>query len=461
MKLWGGRFSKPASKIAEEFTSSLSFDRRLYREDIAGSIAHVRMLAKTGIIPEEDAQLIENGLVEIKQEIESDTFPWRIEFEDLHLNIEKRLHEIVGPVAGKLHTARSRNDQIALDEHMFVLAACDHLKQAVTALQRSIVEVSDRHRDAIMPGYTHMQRAQPTLFAHHMLAYFFMLERDYGRFCDCSKRADAMPLGAGALAGTTFPIDPRVVADELGFDELYSNSMDAVSDRDHLIETVFCCAVTSMHLSRLAEELILWSTTEFGFVEMDDAYSTGSSIMPQKKNPDVLELIRGKTGRVYGSLMSLLTLMKGTPLAYNSDMQEDKERLFDAVDTVGACLALMAAVVSTMKVNTHKMLLAAKNDFSCATDVADYLAARGMPFRKAHEITGRLVAKCIEEAKYLHELSIEDYKQASELFESDVFDLIKVETSVARRNSHGGTGPLRTAEQLQVAAEIVRGRKHD
>jgi len=458
MKLWGGRFGKDTDKRAEEFTSSISFDRRLYREDIAGSIAHARMLGQAGIISSPDADLIVSGLGQIEQEIERGDFPFRLEFEDIHLNIEKRLTEMIGPVAGRLHTARSRNDQIALDEHLFIRAACSRVQAAITSLQAATVEVSKQHKDAIMPGYTHMQRAQPTLFAHHMLAYFFMFERDYSRLLDCAKRASLMPLGAGALAGTTFPIEPRRVAQELGFDRLYDNSMDAVSDRDHVIEFLAALSVAAMHLSRLAEELLLWSTQEFGFVEMDDAYSTGSSIMPQKKNPDVLELIRGKTGRVYGSLITLLTVMKGIPLAYDSDMQEDKEALFDAFDTTCDCLELAAAAVATMKVNTDRMYDAARRDFSTATDIADYLAARGLPFRQAHEVAGRIVRHCIERGKFLHELTAAEYRAFSNLFSDDVFSVISVEASVRRRKSPGGTAPERVEEQLETASRILAAR---
>jgi argininosuccinate lyase len=458
MKLWGGRFERPAEKRAEEFTSSLSFDRRLYAEDISGSTAHARMLGETGIIGKEEAAQIISGLRQVKDEIERGEFPFRMEFEDIHLNIEKRLTELIGPVAGKLHTARSRNDQIALDEHLFIRAAVAHMKEAVTGLQRVMVELCQKHGRAIMPGYTHMQRAQPTLFAHHMIVYFYMLERDYGRFADCNKRANVMPLGAGALAGTTFPIDPGQVARELGFDRLYENSMDAVSDRDHILEFLSAAAICASHLSRLAEELVFWATAEFGFVEMDDAYSTGSSIMPQKKNPDVLELMRGKTGRVYGNLVRMLTVMKGIPLAYDSDMQEDKEGLFDTVDTLSACLELGALAVGTMKVNTERMRESTMKDFSTATDVADYLAVRGVPFRQAHEIAGKIVRYCIDGGKYLFDLTLLECLKFSDAFDESVFQVIKPETSVARRNSPGGTAPEQVDKQVAMAQEILSSR---
>ncbi len=459
MKLWGGRFDKASSKKAEEFTSSISFDKRLYRQDIRGSIAHAHMLGRVGIISQEESSEITTGLQAILKEIEDGTFPFRLLYEDIHMNIEKRLGEIVGPVAGKLHTARSRNDQIALDEHLFVKEQCERAREGISGLQAAIVETCKEHKSVIMPGYTHTQRAQPTLYAHHMLAYFFMLERDYGRFGDCRERADSMPLGAGALAGTTFPIDPAQVARELEFSRLYDNSMDAVSDRDHIIEFLAASSLLAAHLSRLAEELVLWSSTEFGFIEMDDAFATGSSIMPQKKNPDVVELIRGKTGRVYGALVALLVVMKGIPLAYDSDMQEDKHGLFDAADTVSDCLSLMSAVVATMSVKGERMRAAAERDFSTATDVADYLAAKGLPFRQAHEVAGRLVKYCIGQSKYLGDLGFEEFRKFSELFREDIFDAITVESSVGRRASPGGTAPERVHEQIAHAVGLLEARR--
>jgi len=461
MKLWGGRFGKASSKKAEEFTSSISFDRRLSSQDIAGSVAHARMLSNAGIITREESDQIIAGLGAVLKEIQDGAFPFRLEYEDIHMNIEMRLTEIVGPVAGKLHTARSRNDQIALDEHLFVKEQCDHVCCAIADLQSAVLEECREHEQAIMPGYTHTQRAQPTLYAHHMLAYFFMLERDHGRFSDCRKRADSMPLGAGALAGTTFPIDPAHVASELGFGRLYENSADAVSDRDHILEFLASAAILASHLSRLAEELVLWSSTEFGFIEMDDAFSTGSSIMPQKKNPDVVELIRGKTGRVYGDLVGVLVVMKGIPLAYDSDMQEDKHGLFDAADTVIDCLDLMASVIGTMRINSERMRAAAANDFSTATDVADYLAAKGLPFRQAHEVAGRMVRHCLETSKYLADLTLPEFQSFSHLFQPDVFDAITVESSVRRRASPGGTAPERVHEQLARAGQLLEAKRQD
>jgi argininosuccinate lyase len=461
MKLWGGRFSKASSKKAEEFTSSISFDKRLAGHDVTGSIAHARMLGNTGIITEEESSRIVAGLEMVLKELREGTFPFRVEHEDIHMNIEKRLTEIAGPVAGKLHTARSRNDQIALDEHMFVKEQCDRVCAAIAHLQSVLLEECREHEQVIMPGYTHTQRAQPTLYAHHMLAYFFMLERDYGRFRDCRARADVMPLGAGALAGTTFAIDPSQVASELGFGRLYENSADAVSDRDHILEFLAAAAILASHLSRLAEELVLWSSTEFGFIEMDDAYSTGSSIMPQKKNPDVTELIRGKTGRVYGHLVGLLVVMKGIPLAYNSDMQEDKHGLFDSADTVVDCLDLMASVVGSMKVNGGRMRLAAASDFSTATDVADYLASKGLPFRQAHEVAGRIVRHCLEQSKFLAGLTLDEYRSFCDLFQADIFDAITVEASVRRRASPGGTAPERVREQVEVATKALEAKRQD
>jgi len=458
MKLWGGRFDKASSKKAEEFTSSISFDRRLYRQDIRGSIAHARMLGSVDIVSQEESSEIISGLETILKEIEGGTFPFRLEYEDIHMNIEKRLSEILGPVAGKLHTARSRNDQIALDEHLFVREQCNRVRAGIACLQAAILATCREHESVIMPGYTHTQRAQPTLYAHHMLAYFFMLERDCSRFGDCRERADLMPLGAGALAGTTFPIDPAQVAEELEFSRLYDNSMDAVSDRDHIIEFLAASSLLASHLSRLAEELVLWSSTEFGFVEMDDAFATGSSIMPQKKNPDVVELIRGKTGRVYGALVGLLVTMKGIPLAYDSDMQEDKHGLFDTADTVSDCLSLMSSVISTMKVNGERMRAAAEKDFSTATDVADYLAAKGLPFRQAHEVAGRIVKYCTGQSRYLGDLDLEEFRKFSDLFHEDIFDAITVESSVGRRTSPGGTAPQRVREQMERAVALLEAK---
>nr|PZN73682.1 MAG: argininosuccinate lyase [Bacillota bacterium] len=457
-KLWGGRFTKPTDKAAEGFTSSLAFDRRLYKQDIRGSIAHVRMLGKQGIIPAADAALIEQGLREIEAEIEAGQFPFRQEYEDIHLNIEKRLIEKIGPVGGRLHTARSRNDQVVTDVHLWVKEEIAAVQRLVSDLQGTILDRAREQMGVIMPGYTHLQRAQPVLLSHHLMAYFWMLERDYGRFADAYKRADVSPLGAGAMAGTTFPIDRAFTAAELGFGGVYPNSIDAVSDRDFIIEFVAAAAICQMHLSRLAEELVIWSSAEFGFVEMDDAYATGSSIMPQKKNPDVAELVRGKTGRVYGDLMALLTVLKGLPLAYHTDLQEDKERLFDAVDTLKACLTVMTGMLATLRFNRERMAQAVRRDFSNATDMADYLAKKGMPFRQAHEVVGRLVLYCIERGKYLADCTLEELKEFSPLFEADVYEAIAPETCVNLRTSQGGTAPAEVERQIALAAEILARR---
>lgn len=457
-KLWGGRFTKPTDKAAEGFTSSLAFDRRLYKQDIRGSIAHVRMLGKQGIIPAADAALIEQGLREIEAEIEAGQFPFRQEYEDIHLNIEKRLIEKIGPVGGRLHTARSRNDQVVTDVHLWVKEEIAAVQRLVSDLQGTILGRAREQMGVIMPGYTHLQRAQPVLLSHHLMAYFWMLERDYGRFADAYKRADVSPLGAGAMAGTTFPIDRAFTAAELGFGGVYPNSIDAVSDRDFIIEFVAAAAICQMHLSRLAEELVIWSSAEFGFVEMDDAYATGSSIMPQKKNPDVAELVRGKTGRVYGDLMALLTVLKGLPLAYHTDLQEDKERLFDAVDTLKACLTVMTGMLATLRFNRERMAQAVRRDFSNATDMADYLAKKGMPFRQAHEVVGRLVLYCIERGKYLADCTLEELKELSPLFEADVYEAIAPETCVNLRTSQGGTAPAEVERQIALAAEILARR---
>ncbi len=457
-KLWGGRFTKPADKTAEGFTSSLAFDRRLYKQDIRGSIAHVRMLGRQGIIPAADAARIEQGLREIEAEIEAGQFPFRQEYEDIHLNIEKRLIEKIGPAGGRLHTARSRNDQVVTDVHLWVKDEIAAVQRLVSDLQGTLLDRAREQMGAVMPGYTHLQRAQPVLLSHHLMAYFWMLERDYGRFADALRRADVSPLGAGALAGTTFPIDREFTAAELGFAGVYPNSMDAVSDRDFIVEFVAAAAICQMHLSRLAEELVMWSSTEFGFVEMDDAYATGSSIMPQKKNPDVAELVRGKTGRIYGDLMALLTVLKGLPLAYHTDLQEDKEPLFDAVDTLKACLTVMTGMLATLKFNRERMAQAVRRDFSNATDMADYLVKKGMPFREAHEVVGKAVLYCVERGRYLADLTLEEFKGFSALFEDDIYQAIAPETCVNLRTSQGGTAPAEVERQLALAAEILARR---
>ncbi len=457
-KLWGGRFTKGTDVLVEEFTSSISFDKRLYREDIAGSVAHARMLAKCGIIAGDEAEAIVAGLTGILADIEAGNFSFETALEDIHMNIEKRLTERIGPVGGKLHTARSRNDQVALDTHLYLRKEVVAVGQLLCGLQEAILETAGKYPDVIMPGYTHLQRAQPILFAHHLLAYFFMLGRDFDRLRGVWERADLMPLGAGALAGTTFPIDRKMVADELKFGRLYDNSLDAVADRDYMMEFLSFAAILMVHLSRLSEEIILWCSSEFKFIELDDAHCTGSSIMPQKKNPDVSELVRGKTGRVVGHLMALLTTMKGLPLAYNKDMQEDKEGLFDTVDTVKFSLSVYAAMVRGMKVNAPRMLAAADEDFTNATDLADYLVKKGLPFRQAHEVSGKSVRYCIEKGMKLDEMSLAELKQFSPLFEEDILAAIKVETCVAARNSYGGTSPTQVKEAIERGREALGGQ---
>jgi argininosuccinate lyase len=446
------RFQKDVNKAVEKFVASIPFDRRLHKQDIKGSIAHVRMLSKQKIISQEDAGLIISGLESITKEIESGEFKFEIEFEDIHMNIEKRLHEKIGDVAGKLHTARSRNDQIALDMRLFVKESIEQTINNIRGMQWALLEVAEKNVNVIMPGYTHLQQAQPVLFAHHLLAYFEMLQRDRTRFDGCLKRTDVMPLGSGALAGVTYPVDRAFIAKELGFEEISENSMDAVSDRDFVLEYEAAAAIAIMHLSRFAEELIIWSTTEFGFIEVDDAYATTSSIMPQKKNPDVIELIRSKTGRIFGNLLSLLTTMKGLPLAYNRDLQEDKESLFDVVDTLNECLELFTGVISTMTVDQERMYMYADGNYNLATDVADYLAKKGVPFRQAHTIVGNLVKYAIEQGKKFHQLELKEYQQFSEYFSEDIRK-INVNSSIADRNSYGGTSPR------QVVGAITRAKK--
>ena len=460
MKLWAGRFRKPTAADTEEFNASIQFDYRLWREDIDGSLAHVNMLAAAGILSETEANKITGGLNEIGAEIEQGQFKFSSDREDIHMHIEQRLIEKIGPLGGKVHIARSRNDHVALDTHLYVRRQTGKVLGQITTLQHTLICFAETHLDIIMPGYTHLQHAQPILLAHHLLAYVHMLQRDRQRFMGCLERADMMPLGAGALAGTSFPIDQQLVADKLGFSRLYENSLDAVSDRDYILEFLAAAAICMVHLSRLAEELILWSSQEFGFIELDDAYSTGSSIMPQKKNPDILELIRGKTGRVAGHLVALLVTMKGLPLAYNKDMQEDKEGLFDTVDTLTACLAIMAAMIPTIKVNRSRMRQAVSGDFSTATDLADYLARRGLPFRQAHVVIGKLVQFCLDQNKVLEELSLEELQRVSPLFKPDVLEFLRPEAAVAARTSYGGTAPEQVRQQLaRLKKTIALDRK--
>ena len=449
-----GRFEKSADMKAEQYTASIQYDWRLYPFDIAGSIAHARMLAKQGIISKQDADTIIDGLNSIKEEIEQGSFPFKPELEDIHMNIEARLIEKVGDVGGKLHTARSRNDQVALDMRLFTRDAIEQTIGGLRTLQQALVGLAEANKDTVMPGYTHLQRAQPVLLAHHLLAYFEMLERDIGRFTSARKRVDVLPLGSGALAGVAYNIDRESIAEELGFDGISKNSIDAVSDRDFLLEYESAASICMMHLSRLAEEIILWSSAEFSFIEVDDAYTTGSSIMPQKKNPDIAELARGKTGRVYGNLMSLLTTMKGLPLAYDRDMQEDKECFFDTVDTLLATLETFAGMVSSLKVKADTMKQAVRRGYLLATDLADYLVNKGETFRSAHDIVARLVSNADKQDKALDELTIEEYREFSPRFGKDVFE-ITIESSLAARDNPGGTAPKRVEKALADARKLL------
>lgn len=455
MKLWGGRFQQDTNELVLQYTSSINFDQKLAEFDIRGSIAHARMLMKCNVIGQEDGNLIVEGLMTLLQELRTNQLVFRVEDEDIHMNVERLLHERIGPAAGRLHTGRSRNDQVALDMHMYVKAAIAEIAGALSGLQEALLEAANQHMGVIIPGYTHLQRAQPILLSHHLLAYFWMFTRDVNRLQDVYKRADIMPLGAGALAGTTFPIDREQVQKELGFAALYENSLDAVSDRDYLIEFLSAVSLTMMHLSRFSEELILWTSEEFSFVELGDAYCTGSSMMPQKKNPDVPELVRGKTGRVYGHLIALLTVLKGLPLAYNKDLQEDKEGVFDAVDTILPALVLFTGMIQSMRVRQDKVRAALAKDFSNATDVADYLVEKGLPFREAHAVVGRLVLEAIDGGTNLSGLSLEIYQEASNLFSADIFDALSVETVVNRRNVHGGTGRQAVEKQLSNAKQVL------
>ncbi len=455
-KPWGGRFTEATNALVEEFTASIPYDWRLYAYDIAGSIAHAAMLGETGIISDREARKIIAGLKDILKEIGAGRFPFRTELEDIHMNIEHRLIRKIGPVGGKLHTARSRNDQVALDIRMYVRDEILKLRELLLGLERTIVDLAVREQDTVMPGYTHLQRAQPVLFGHHLLAYYEMFERDRGRLLDCYRRVNILPLGSGALAGTVLPIDRKFVANILGFDGLSENSLDAVSDRDFAVEFVAACSQIMIHISRMAEELVLWSSAEFGFITIADAFTTGSSIMPQKKNPDVAELSRGKTGRVVGSLMALLTILKGLPLAYNRDMQEDKEPLFDAADTVSATVEVVAAMLNSVTVHRGAMRHAAEDGFITATDLADYLVRKGLPFRQAHEVVGRAVLRAIELECGLMDLSLAEYRKLSPLIRNDVYKALSVEASVGRRTSAGGTAPANVRSRLAQLKKLLQ-----
>jgi len=455
MKLWGGRFTKSASKLMDDFHSSISFDFRLYKQDIEGSIAHATMLGEQGIIPLADAKLIVSELKQILFEIENGSVEFSAEAEDIHMNIETLLISRIGDAGKRLHTGRSRNDQVALDIKMYLREECTALSQNLKALCATLIEIATKNTDTIMPGYTHLQKAQPITLAHHTLAYFQMFARDIDRLSDCKKRLNVSPLGSGALAGTTYPLNRERTAELLGFDGVTQNSIDGVSDRDYCIELASCCSIIMMHLSRYCEELILWSSNEFGFVEIDDAFATGSSIMPQKKNPDVAELIRGKTGRVYGDLTALLTIMKALPLAYNKDMQEDKEAIFDAVDTVKSCLEIFNEMLVTAAFNKSNMRKGAEGGFTNATDAADYLVKKGLPFRDAHEVLGKLVLYCLQNKKTLDGLSIEEYKSINPIFEKDIYEAIALETCIEARCITGSPASIETKKAIAQAKAFL------
>jgi len=449
-KLWGGRFTKETNKLVEEFTASISFDQKLAKEDIAGSMAHVQMLGECGIIPSEDAEKIKAGLLEIKKMVDNNEVEFLVEDEDIHMNIEKLLIEKIGPVGGKLHTGRSRNDQVATDMHLYLRTKTTELIKLLEDVQNSLLVQAKENVNTLIPGYTHLQRAQPVSFAHHVMAYFWMFERDKERLIDSLKRVNWLPLGSGALAGTTFPIKRERVAEILGFETIYPNSMDAVSDRDFILEFLSIGAIIMTHISRLSEELVIWSSQEFQFIELDDSFCTGSSIMPQKKNPDVPELLRGKTGRTFGNLIGLLTVLKGLPLAYNKDLQEDKEGMFDTVETLEGSLMLLAPMIESMTVNKEVMRKAINNDFSNATDIADYLVRKGLPFREAHEVIGKIVLYAIQNQKFLLDLSFKEYQEFSSLFEEDIYEVLSPEHVVAVRNSFGGTSPEQVLKQIEL-----------
>ncbi|MDD4334578.1 MAG: argininosuccinate lyase [Desulfotomaculaceae bacterium] len=452
-KLWGGRFQKETDRLVEDFHSSISFDQRLYKYDIKGSIAHALMLGSAGIIQPDEADAIIRGLEEVLADIEAGRVELSVEAEDIHMNVEQLLTARVGKLGKKLHTARSRNDQVALDIRMYLKDEIGNITTLLRGLQVSLMDLAEKHLKTVMPGYTHLQRAQPVTYAHHLMAYCEMFRRDEERLADCRRRTDVMPLGAGALAGTTFPLDRDHVALQLGFAAITENSLDAVSDRDFAVEFAASASLIMVHMSRLCEEIILWSSAEFSFIELDDAYSTGSSMMPQKKNPDVAELIRGKSGRVFGHLQALLTMLKGLPLAYNKDMQEDKEALFDAVDTVKKCLIIFRPMLETIRVKEDIMAEAARGGFTNATDLADYLVRRGMPFREAHEAAGKAVLYCLKKGLTLDRMSLEEYKEFSSLVEEDVYQAIDIKNCVGSRKLPGGPAPE------AVAKAIARARR--
>ena len=456
MKLWSGRFGKETDALVNDFNASIQFDQRLYKEDITGSLAHAKMLGDCGIISQEDVTAITEGLKGILADVEAGKVEFTADNEDIHMNVEALLTARIGDAGKRLHTARSRNDQVALDFRMYVREQIPVIVDQLLELETVLCKQAKQYQTAVMPGYTHLQRAQPISFAQHLMAYANMFARDITRLEDCKKRLNECPLGSGALAGTTYPIDRWETAQDLGFDAPMSNSLDGVSDRDYALELMSALSILMMHLSRFSEEVILWCSWEFKFIELDDAYATGSSIMPQKKNPDVAELVRGKTGRVYGDLMSLLTAMKGLPLAYNKDMQEDKEPVFDAIDTVEMCVPVFTAMLDTMTVRTDNMRKAAGKGFINATDCADYLTKKGMPFRDAYTVTGHLVAACTRQGKTLEELTLDELKAVSDLFEEDVYDAINLENCMALRNSYGGPAVSETTRQIGAIEAFVK-----
>lgn len=454
-KMWGGRFEKGASELVDEFGASISFDQEMAKEDIMGSLAHVKMLKATKILPAADADQIIKGLEELAAELADHGLHFTVANEDIHMNIEALLTEKIGPVAGKLHTGRSRNDQVATDFHLYIKERLPKVVAAIKELQQALVQLASENVETIMPGYTHMQHAQPISYGHYLMAYFQMFQRDVERFQFNQQHTDLSPLGAAALAGTTFPIDRQMTADLLGFKTPYANSLDAVSDRDFALEFLSNASILMVHLSRLCEEIIYWCSYEFGYIELADAYSTGSSIMPQKKNPDMAELIRGKSGRVFASLLGLLTTMKGLPLAYNKDMQEDKEGVFDTVKTILPSLKVMTGMIKTLKVNKAKMAQATHHDFSNATELADYLATKGIPFRRAHEIVGELVLKGLKTGQDLADIPLAEFKKIDPRVEDDVYEVLKPTVAVQRRNSAGGTGFAQVREQIKAAQQLL------
>ncbi|MCC6208200.1 MAG: argininosuccinate lyase [Gammaproteobacteria bacterium] len=454
-KLWSGRFTESTDALVESFGASVSFDRRLYRHDIEGSLAHARMLTRAGVLTEGELAAIERGLGDIRTDIERGDFAWLVEFEDVHMNIEARLTERIGEAGKKLHTGRSRNDQVATDLRLYLRDEVDAIDAGLQGLQRVLLDIAEREAETIMPGFTHLQVAQPVTFGHHLMAWFEMLQRDRGRLADCRRRINIMPLGAAALAGTSYPIDRAYTAQLLGFDAAAANSLDAVSDRDFAIEFTSAAALLMVHLSRCSEELILWSSAQFGFIELSDGYCTGSSIMPQKKNPDMPELVRGKSGRAIGNLMALLTLMKGQPLAYNKDNQEDKEPLFDSIDTVKACLRVFAGMLPGMQIRRERMVQSARLGYSTATDLADYLVRKGIAFRDAHEIVGKSVRYAIDQGKELAALTLEELRGFSAAIGDDVYAVLTVEGSVAARNHPGGTAPAQVRSAIAQARRLL------